>query len=136
MAGERLTSTGLVLPPDCGCRKPNDPEGTDAAVTSDTPLQQLLRAVIRFWWVALVGIVLALLAFTFATYTVTLAMPPEFQARAHSTFTASTQLLVTSKGEPYLSSTNVNSKIVPLLDASTTGTNGTTTGTTDADLHL
>jgi hypothetical protein len=110
-------------------RKPNDPEGTDAAVTSDTPLRQLLRAVIRFWWVALVGIVLAALAFTFATYKVTYAMPPSFESRASSTYTASTQLLVTSKGEPYLSSTNVNSKIVPLLDSSTTGTNGTATGT-------
>ena len=45
-------------------------------MTSDTPLQQLLRAVVRFWWVALLGIVLALLAFTFATYTV-LGIPAE-----------------------------------------------------------
>jgi hypothetical protein len=99
-------------------------------VTSDTPLQQLLRAIARFWWVALVGIMLAGLAFVFATYKVTLGIPSEFEARAHSTYTASTQLLVTSKGEPYLSSTNVNSKIVPLLDSSATGTNGTATGTT------
>ena len=99
-------------------------------MTSDTPLQQLLRAVIRFWWVALVGIVLAALAFTFATYKVTYAMPPSFESRAHSNYSASTQLLITSKGEPYLSSTNVNSKIVSLLDSTATGTNGTATGTT------
>src|SRR6185312_7107295 len=70
------------------------------------------------------------LAFTFATYKVTLGMPPAFEARAHSKYTASTQLLITSKGEPYLSSTNVNSKIISLLDSSATGTNGTATGTT------
>ena len=99
-------------------------------MTSDTPLQQLLRAIVRFWWVAFVGIVLAALAFTFATYKVTFAMPPSFESRAHSTYTASTQLLITSKGEPYLSSTNVNSKIVSLLDSTATGTNGTATGTT------
>jgi hypothetical protein len=97
-------------------------------VTSDTPFQQLLRAVVRFWWVALLGIVLALLAFTFATYRVSGGFPPKLEARSHSTYSASTQLLITSKGEPYLSSTNVNAKIIKLPDsttASTTGTAGT-----------
>ena len=83
-------------------------------MTSDTPLQQLLRAVVRFWWVALLGIVLAGLAFTFATYRVTMGFPPKLEARSHSTYSASTQLLITSKGEPYLSSTNVNAKIIKL----------------------
>ena len=46
-------------------------------MTSDTPLQQLLRAVVRFWWVALLGIVLAGLAFTFATYTRDDGVPAE-----------------------------------------------------------
>ncbi len=101
------------------------PERIDAAVTSDTPLQQLLRAVVRFWWVALLGIVLALLAFTFATYEVS-GFPPKLQARSHSTYSASTQLLITSKGEPYLSSTNVNAKIIKLPDSTTPGTTGTT----------
>ena len=100
------------------------PERIDAALTSDTPLQKLLRAVVRFWWVALLGIVLALLAFTFATYEVS-GFPPKLQARSHSTYSASTQLLITSKGEPYLSSTNVNAKIIKLPD-STTRTTGTT----------
>ena len=93
-------------------------------MTSDTPLQQLLRAVVRFWWVALLGIVLALLAFTFATYTVS-GFPPKLHARSHSTYSASTQLLITSKGEPYLSSTNVNAKIIKLPDSTTPGTTGT-----------
>src|SRR6476620_5063163 len=105
------------------------PERTDAAVTSDTPLQQLLRAVVRFWWVALLGIVLAVLAFTFATYRVTMSFPPKLEARAHSTYSASTQLLITSKGEPYLSSTNVNAKIIKLPDSTTASTTGTATGT-------
>jgi len=98
-------------------------------VTSDTPLQQLLRAVVRFWWVALLGIVLAVLAFTFATYRVTMSFPPKLEARAHSTYSASTQLLITSKGEPYLSSTNVNAKIIKLPDSTTASTTGTATGT-------
>lgn len=98
-------------------------------MTSDTPLQQLLRAVVRFWWVALLGIVLAVLAFTFATYRVTMSFPPKLEARAHSTYSASTQLLITSKGEPYLSSTNVNAKIIKLPDSTTASTTGTATGT-------
>ena len=93
-------------------------------MTSDTPLQQLLRALVRFWWVALLGIVLAGLAFTFATYTVKLGFPPKLTARAQSTYSASTQLLVTSKGEPNLSSTNVNAKIIKLPDSTTTSTTG------------
>jgi hypothetical protein len=98
-------------------------------VTSDTPLQQLLRALVRFWWVALIGIVLAGLAFTFATYRVTMGFPPKLEARSKSTFSASTQLLITSKGEPYLSSTNVNAKIVKLPGSTTTSTTGAPTGT-------
>ncbi len=94
-------------------------------MTSDTPLQQLLRAVVRFWWVALLGIVLAGLAFTFATYRVTMAFPPKLESRSHSTYSASTQLLITSKGEPYLSSTNVNAKIIKLPDSTTASTTGT-----------
>jgi hypothetical protein len=125
MAEERLTSTDLVpshrrVPP-----KPRAPERIDAAVTSDTPFQQLLRAVVRFWWVALLGIVLALLAFTFATYRVS-GFPPKLEARSHSTYSASTQLLITSKGEPYLSSTNVNAKIIKLPDSTAPSTTGTT----------
>ena len=68
---------------------------------------------------------LALLAFTFATYEVS-GFPPKLQARSHSTYSASTQLLITSKGEPYLSSTNVNAKIIKLPDSTTPGTTGTT----------
>jgi hypothetical protein len=96
-------------------------------VTSDTPLQQLLRAVVRFWWVALLGIVLAGVAFTFATYRVTMGVPPKLESRSHSTYSASTQLLITSKGEPYLSSTNVNAKIIKLPDSTAPSTTGTAT---------
>ena len=87
----------------------------------------MLRALVRFWWVAIVGIVLAGVVFVFATYTVEMGMPPKLTARAKSTYTSSTQLLITSKGEPYLSSTNVNAKIIPLGSTPTTDTNGTTT---------
>jgi hypothetical protein len=129
MAGERLTSTGLVPLHSPSAANREFPERTDAAVTSDTPLQQLLRAVVRFWWVALLGIVLAGLAFTFATYRVTTGFPPKLESRSHSTYSASTQLLITSKGEPYLSSTNVNAKIIKLPDSTTASTTGTATGT-------
>jgi hypothetical protein len=99
-------------------------------VTSDTPLQQLLRALVRFWWVALLGIVLAALAFTFATYTVKLGLPPKLTARTQPTYSASTQMLVTSKRDPNLSAKNVNAKVIPLGNGTTgTAATSTTTGT-------
>jgi hypothetical protein len=104
-------------------------------VTSDTPLQQLLRALVRFWWVALLGIVLAGLAFTFATYTVKLGLPPKLTARSQSTYSTSTQMLVTSKRDPNLSSTNVNARIVKLPDSTTTSTTGAQTGTTASSTY-
>jgi capsular polysaccharide biosynthesis protein len=87
----------------------------------------MLRALLRFWWVAVVGIVLAGVVFVYATYTVELGMPPKLTARAKSTYTASTQLLITSKNEPYLSSTNVNAQTIPLGTTETTDTSGNTT---------
>jgi hypothetical protein len=103
-------------------------------VTSETPIQQMLRALVRFWWVAIVGLVLAGLVFVFATYKVTLGVPPKLEARSHPSYSASTQLLITSKRDPYLSAANVNNKVIkyPSTDAttgSTTGTNGTTAAT-------
>jgi capsular polysaccharide biosynthesis protein len=102
-------------------------------VTSDTPFQQLLRALVRFWWVAIVGVVLAGLAFVFATYKVSLGLPPTLTARAQSTYTASTQLLITSKREPYLSANNVNNKVITYPASTdtttTTGSTGTATPT-------
>jgi hypothetical protein len=91
-------------------------------VTSETPLQQLLRALVRFWWVAIVGILLAGLAFVFATYKVSAGFPPELEARAQSTYSASTQLLITSKRDPYLSAANVNNKVIPYPTTTSTTT--------------
>jgi hypothetical protein len=104
-------------------------------VTSETPLQQLLRALVRFWWVALLGIALAGLAFIFATYTVKLEWPPKLTARSQSTYSASTQLLVTSRRDPNLSSTNVNARIVKLPDSTTTSTTGAPTGSTASSTY-
>jgi hypothetical protein len=89
----------------------------------------MLRALVRFWWVAIVGIALAGLVFVFATYKIAVGLPPTLTARAHSTYTASTQLLITSKRDPYLSAANVNNKVIkyPTVDPTTTTT---TTGTT------
>ena len=77
----------------------------------------MLRALVRFWWVAIVGIILAGLVFVFATYTVTLGVPPKLESRAKSTYTASTQLLITSKRDPYLSAANVNNKVITYPNA-------------------
>jgi hypothetical protein len=99
-------------------------------VTSETPIQQMLRALVRFWWVAIVGILLAGLVFVFATYKVTLGVPPKLEARAQSTYTASTQMLITSKRDPYLSAANVNNKVIKYPSGTTDTTTGTTTGTT------
>jgi hypothetical protein len=87
----------------------------------------MLRALLRFWWVAIVGIVLAGVVFVFATYTVEFGVPPKLTARAKSTYTSSTQLLITSKHDPYLSSTNVNAQTIPLGTVSSTDTAGNTT---------
>ena len=111
------------------------PERTDAAVTSETPIQQMLRALVRFWWVAIVGMLLAGIVFVYATYNVTLGVPPKLEARSQPTYSASTQLLITSKGEPYLSSANTSAKIVDLGDTTTTDTTGTTTGTQQASTY-
>ncbi|MDX6598368.1 MAG: hypothetical protein QOE87_2255 [Gaiellales bacterium] len=90
----------------------------------------MLRALVRFWWVAIVGILLAGLVFVFATYKVTLGVPPKLEARAQSTYTASTQMLITSKRDPYLSAANVNNKVIKYPSGTTDTTTGTTTGTT------
>jgi hypothetical protein len=74
----------------------------------------MLRALVRFWWVAIVGILLAGLVFVFATYRVTLGAPPKLEARSQPTYSASTQLLITSKRDPYLSAANVNNKVIKL----------------------
>jgi capsular polysaccharide biosynthesis protein len=87
----------------------------------------MLRALLRFWWVAIVGIVLAGVVFVVATYKVELGVPPKLTARATSTYTSSTQLLITSKHEPYLSSTNVNAQTIKLGTTSLTDTSGNTT---------
>ena len=92
----------------------------------------MLRALVRFWWVAILGIALTAVVFIFATYTVKMGLPPKLTARAKSTYSAQTQLLITSKGEPYLSSTNVNAKIIPLGTTQTTNAAGATIGTTTA----
>ena len=106
-------------------------------MTSDTPLHQLLRALVRFWWVAIVGIILAVARLPFATYHVSAGFPPKFESRAQSTYSASTQVLITSKREPYLSATNVNAKIVHLRPATraTTAPPGRTAGSADVDLR-
>jgi hypothetical protein len=129
MAGERLTSTWR-RPPQCpafAAPLPR-PRGLTTPVTSDTPFQQLLRALVRFWWVALLGIVLAGLAFVFATYKVSLGVPPTLTSRTQPSYSASTQLLITSKRDPYLSAANVNARIVHYPSATTTETTATTNG--------
>jgi len=95
----------------------------------------MLRALVRFWWVAIVGMLLAGIVFVYATYNVTLGVPPKLEARSQPTYSASTQLLITSKGEPYLSSANTSAKIVDLGDTTTTDTEGTTTGTQQASTY-
>jgi hypothetical protein len=134
MAGERLTSTASWLEP-LRALFPVTSERTDAAVTSETPIQQMLRALVRFWWVAIVGILLAGVVFVFATYNVELGVPPKLNARSQPTYSASTQLLITSKGEPYLSSSNTSARIVDLGDTTTTDTQGTTTGTQQSSTY-
>lgn len=86
----------------------------------------MLRALVRFWWVAIVGIALAGLVFVFATYRVTLGVPPKLEARSQPTYSASTQLLITSTKDPYLSAANVNNKVVRLNKNSEATTDPTT----------
>jgi hypothetical protein len=95
-------------------------------VTSETPIQHFLRALVRFWWMTLLGVLLAGVAFVYATYTVALGLPPTLTSRAQPSYSASTQLLITSKRDPYLSAANVNARIVHYPTPTTTSTSGAT----------
>ena len=136
MAGERLTSAASCLAA-CECRSTESfPERTDAAVTSDTPLQQLLRAVVRFWWVARSESCWPGSSSRSRPTHVTLGSRRSSRRARSSTYSASTQLLITSKGEPYLSSTNVNAKIINLgRTRRRPSTTGTATGTQQASTY-
>jgi hypothetical protein len=101
-------------------------------VTSEPPFQQMLHALRRFWWVAFLTVILAGVAFVFATYTVKLGLPPKLTARAQPSYSASTQLLITSKRDPYLSAANVNARIVKYPTSTTTASGSATAYTYDS----
>ena len=63
-------------------------------------------------WISVFVLVSSPFAFIYATYTVQLGVPPKLTARAKSTYSSSTQLLITSKGRPtYTNTHSTNIKV-------------------------
>jgi hypothetical protein len=61
-----------------------------------------LRAVLRFWWLMLLGVVAGGAVATVMLYRVDLGLPPTLTERAARSYVASTELLVDSPTGPYL----------------------------------
>lgn len=61
-----------------------------------------VRALLRFWWLVLLGVVAGTVIATVMVYRVELGWPPELTERTAMTYQASTELLVDSPTGPYL----------------------------------
>jgi hypothetical protein len=60
-----------------------------------------IRALRRFWWILVLGLLLAMVAAVTSVYTISLGLPPKAVKRESPMYTASTRLLVTSQEVPY-----------------------------------
>ena len=56
---------------------------------------------LRFWWVVLIGVMLASLIAVLAVYRVDFGVPPKLVARSEQTYTTGARVLVTSLDKPY-----------------------------------
>jgi hypothetical protein len=61
-----------------------------------------LRALLRFWWLIVLGFVAAAVVLTLMVYRVDLGVPPKLEHRAQTYYVAATDLLVDSPTGPYL----------------------------------
>jgi hypothetical protein len=60
-----------------------------------------LRALLRFWWLVVLGLIVAALVGTLALYRVEAGLPPSFTARQQPTYTATEKLLVDTAKSSY-----------------------------------
>lgn len=64
-----------------------------------------LRALLRFWWVLALGVLIASLAAVTMQYRVDMGLPPTLTERSKPTFVTTARILVTSAEVPYLRTT-------------------------------
>lgn len=60
-----------------------------------------LRALLRFWWVVVFGVLIAAVVAVLAVYRVDLGVPPTLHARSLPTYSTGARVLVTSPEKPY-----------------------------------
>jgi hypothetical protein len=68
----------------------------------------------RFWWIVLLGGLVAVLVATLMMYSVEASLPPKFTAREQPLYTAQARLFVTSGEAPYLRTTVPRVREVPI----------------------
>jgi hypothetical protein len=97
-----------------------------------------LRAVIRFRYLVLLGILPAVAASALMVYHVKASSPTTWKHRARVSYVAATELLVDGQGGPYLRTSNhvVTQKTAPAGKSSKGGTSSSTTQTTTASSTL
>jgi hypothetical protein len=98
--------------PSCGqptdprrqpARPPADDRARRTVAAASTNAAVYLQALRRFWWVLVVGLVVALLAGLSARFSVSL-FPPGLQEKEEVTYSASSRILISSAQTPYFRS--------------------------------
>ena len=64
-----------------------------------------LRALLRFWWLPVLGLAIAAVAAISVTHKIGLSVPPKLTPRSTPTYTATTNLLVDANNRPFLRTT-------------------------------
>ncbi len=86
-----------------------------------------LRGLLRFWWVLLLGLIIASAVAVLAVYSVELKAPPTLTERSTPTYTAGARILVTTRQKPYYRTGVDVAPATPSLgtgDSSTSAANG------------
>src|SRR4051812_8859228 len=86
-----------------------------------------VRALLRFWWLLLIGLGVGAIAVILASYTTSATWPPTFTKRTHPTYSASTNLLVDSTTAPYLRTLETQVTQRPAVVRPTQSKSGTST---------
>src|SRR5262245_45162523 len=70
---------------------------------SSRPVNDYVRSLLRFWWVLVIGLVVAQVAAIMAVYRVDLSsIPPELTQREKPSYSAQGRLLVSDSDQPHL----------------------------------
>jgi hypothetical protein len=105
----------------------------DAGETKGAPTGAYARALLRFWWLLVLGAGIGLVAAVLVGHRASLQWPPKLSPRSHPTFNATATLLVDSPQDPYLRTiaTQVTSR-APVVKAVRTKSGSNTTMTETA----